>query len=333
MPNELTVYKTDHGEVTLSPDIVKKYLVPSGTNVSDQEVQLFLKLCQYQGLNPFLREVYLIKYGTQPANMVTGKEVFTKRAQANPNYAGIEAGITVMTNKGDLVRREGSMKLPGEVLIGGWAKVHIKGHDVSSFDEVSLEEYTGTGPLWKSKPATMIRKVAIVHALREAFPEQFEGLYSQEEISHIDSSKLPEAPVQIKEAGSDEPNVVPVADADGVICADAIDITPVAEPEPVKKPVPLGDLVIPFGKHKGRTISYICNTDRGWLEWYEREGERPEVQTAIGKYLAKNPAKAKVAEPVLPPIDADYQQTSINTMPDASDMFRLPWDDDHPAVK
>jgi phage recombination protein Bet len=167
MANDLTVYKTEHGEVTLSPEIIRKYLVPSGTNVSDQEVQLFLKLCQFQGLNPFLREVYLVKYGSSPANMVTGKEVFTKRAQANPNYAGLEAGITVMTNKGDLVRREGSMKLPGEVLIGGWAKVHIKGHEVSSFEEVSLDEYSGTGPLWKTKPATMIRKVAIVHALRE----------------------------------------------------------------------------------------------------------------------------------------------------------------------
>jgi len=328
MANELTVYKTEHGEVQLSPEIIRKYLVPSGTNVSDQEVQLFLQLCKYQGLNPFLREVYLVKYGSSPANMVTGKEVFTKRAQSNPNYAGLEAGITVMTNKGELVRREGSMKLPGEVLIGGWAKVHIKGHDVASFEEVSLDEYTGTGPLWKSKPATMIRKVAIVHALREAFPEQFEGLYSQEEINTIDSSRLPETPVKFVNA--DEPNVIPVADADGVVYADAVDVTPEPVAEPVKKPVPLGDLVIPFGKHKGRTISYIGATDRGWLEWYANEGEREDVKGAISKYLAKNPAKAKVAEPVAPAVDADYQQTSINNLTDEN--FQLPWEDP-PAVK
>ena len=34
---------------------------------------------------------------------------------------------------------------------------------------------------WASKPATMIRKVALVQALREAFPEDLQGMYSIEE--------------------------------------------------------------------------------------------------------------------------------------------------------
>jgi hypothetical protein len=173
----------------------------------------------------------------------------------------------------------------------------------------------------------MIRKVAIVHALREAFPEQFEGLYSQEEINTIDSSRLPETPVKF--ANADEPNVIPVADADGVVYADAVDVTPEPEQpaqEPEKKPVPLGDLVIPLGKHKGRTISYIAATDRHWLEWFaELPDARADVQGAIRKFLAKNPAKAKVAEPVAPAVDTDYQQTSINNLTD--DNFQLPWSD------
>ena len=43
---------------------------------------------------------------------------------------------------------------------------------------------------WKSKPATMIRKVAVVQALREAFPEDFGGLYSEEELSQAESVSI-----------------------------------------------------------------------------------------------------------------------------------------------
>ena len=79
--------------------------------------------------------------------------------------------------------------------------MHLEGYAVPMFDEVSFEEYAGRksdGSLnsqWKSKPGTMIRKVAIVHALREAFPEDLQGLY--------DASEM----------GVEQPVSAPVADA------------------------------------------------------------------------------------------------------------------------
>ena len=77
-------------------EIVKKYICPLAT---DQEIYLFLQLCKFQQLNPFLREIYLIKYSSgQPASMVTGKETFTKRANRNPQYKGFKAGV-VVSNK------------------------------------------------------------------------------------------------------------------------------------------------------------------------------------------------------------------------------------------
>ena len=54
--------------------------------------------------------------------------------------------------------------------------------------EVSFDEYAGKkkdGSLnsqWSKKPATMIRKVAAVQALREAFPQSFAGMYVAEEM-------------------------------------------------------------------------------------------------------------------------------------------------------
>ena len=81
-------------EIILSPEIVRNYLVNGDpTKVTDQEIMMFLTLCKYQKLNPFLREAYLIKYGNKMA-IVTGKETFLKRAVKNPNYQGHRTGIT-----------------------------------------------------------------------------------------------------------------------------------------------------------------------------------------------------------------------------------------------
>lgn len=46
---------------------------------------------------------------------------------------------------------------------------------------VFFDEYTKGRDLWKSKPKTMIAKVAEMHALRKACPEDLSGIYVEEE--------------------------------------------------------------------------------------------------------------------------------------------------------
>ncbi|MBO5921752.1 MAG: phage recombination protein Bet [Bacteroidaceae bacterium] len=183
-------YESGGQTVKLSPNMIRNYLVSGGGEVTDSEVMMFLSLCKFQGLNPFLKEAHLIKFGDRPATMVVGKDVFTKRARRNPDYSGKYAGIIVQIKEtGEIIEREGTFYIPEEEkLVGGWAKVFIKGYDVPEYAAVSFNEYAGrksNGELnqqWASKPATMIRKVALVHALREAFPEEMSGMYAPEEI-------------------------------------------------------------------------------------------------------------------------------------------------------
>lgn len=183
-------YQSENGSnVKLSPGIVRQYLVNGQGNVSDQEVTMFLMLCKQQKLDPFQKDAYLIKYGDRsPATIVVGKDTFTKRAEGNPDFRGFEAGVIIMGNDGNINEREGSFTLPDEALVGGWARVYKEGRNVPYYASVSFEEYAGRkgdGELnaqWKSKPATMIRKVALVQALREAFPKSFSGLYDQAEM-------------------------------------------------------------------------------------------------------------------------------------------------------
>ena len=200
-------YIANGEEVRLSSNMVKRYLVSGdASSVTDQEVMMFITLCKYQHLNPFLREAYLVKYGSSPATIVTGKDTFLKRAERNDTYKGTASGIVIQTKDGKVEYRDGTLKLDGEKIVGGWAKVYIEGRE-PEMTTVSFEEYAGRkkdGSLnsqWASKPATMIRKVAVVQALREAFPEDFGSLYSPEEMGEA-SEVIPEqdTPVEVVEA-------------------------------------------------------------------------------------------------------------------------------------
>jgi hypothetical protein len=115
---QLVEYESNGEMVKISPTMIRRYLVNGGGNVSDGEVMMFMSLCRYQHLNPFLREAYLIKYGSNdPATIVTGKDVFTKRANADPRYKGKKAGIVVIKKDGTVEEREGTMVLPNETIV------------------------------------------------------------------------------------------------------------------------------------------------------------------------------------------------------------------------
>lgn len=183
---DLVKYETSLGPVELSPEIVKKYLVRGNGAVTEQEIVLFLKLCEAQKLNPFVNgEVYLIKYGDkQPASMVVGYDTYKRRAEENPEYLYKESGIVVQRGS-EIIKKDGACLYPGEVILGGWCRVHKWKHerDIAIYKECAFKEYDKGNSVWREKPAMMIEKVAISQALREAFPRDFQGLYTAEEIA------------------------------------------------------------------------------------------------------------------------------------------------------
>lgn len=212
MAKELAKYKDSSGqEITITDvDVVKVFC--DNPQVTQREVKLFVELCKAQRLNPFIREAYLVKYGDKPASLVVGKDVYTKRAQANPRFKGMQAGIFV-TRDGKGKEREGSMVLPGEHVVGGWCKVFVEGYDVPIYDSVAFDEYANKrkdgklGGGWAKMPGTMIRKVAMVHALREAFPDEFQGLYDAAEMG-VDDEPLYEQPEQAEQPIDVEAEVI-----------------------------------------------------------------------------------------------------------------------------
>lgn len=186
----LTVYEVAGQEVKLSFGIVRSYLTRGNGEVSDNDIVQYISLCKFNQLNPFLGESYLVKFGQQPAQMIVSKEAFMKRAEACSKYDGFQAGIIVRrkpegSNIAIDVEEEGCFMKEGDVLVGGWAKVYREDRKYPVVAKVSMKEYDKGQSIWKEKPSTMIRKVALVQALREAFPAQLGAMYVAEESSSV----------------------------------------------------------------------------------------------------------------------------------------------------
>jgi phage recombination protein Bet len=163
---------------------------------SDQEIALFLKTCQSLQLNPFERELYLIKYSEKDkATIVIAIDSYLKAGEINPQFDGYEAGI-ILDFGGRLEFREGAFLLDNErpQLVGGWAKVYRKDRTRPFYVAVNKKEclrYRRDGTLtefWtEEKQPSMLRKVALKRALVEAFPSLFSGT-----ISNVDYEAMPE---------------------------------------------------------------------------------------------------------------------------------------------
>lgn len=169
----------------LTFDDVRQYLCPAA---NDRDTMMFLKLCQARNLNPFTGEAFLVPFKDNKSQeikctIIVGKEAFMRKAEVNPHYRGFKAGIIISKDGGELVYREGTFLRQGEVLEGGWAEVYRDDRDYPIRSEDSLKEYDSGKGLWASgKKETMMRKVSVVKAHREAFPSDLAGCYDSAEM-------------------------------------------------------------------------------------------------------------------------------------------------------
>ena len=195
MTTELAVAYTanDGTEIQLDADTVRRFILTGSGNATDADVAGFLALCRARGLNPLARDAFLVKYGDGPASTIVSKDYYMRTAAAQPTFKGLRAGVVVVTANGELIEREGSL-VGGQTerLVGGWAEVHDSRWEVPMRAVVSMSEYDSGKSLWRSKPATMIRKVAVVQVLREAYPASFAGLYDEAEMARTEIEIQPE---------------------------------------------------------------------------------------------------------------------------------------------
>jgi len=199
----------------LTVEDIKKYICPAAT---EKELFMFLNICKTMKLNPFLREAYLVKYGNAPASILTGYEVYLKRAHRLGDYAGFDTVFSGSVTNGDLVCT---------------IKIYKKGMTERAFitHEVEYVEYVqnkGDGTpnrFWKEKPKTMLRKVAISQGMRLAWPDDLAGMpYISEEFY---PGKVPQ---------STKPEVEMPQGKDEIEKAEIVDPPPETQ---TKEPIPI----------------------------------------------------------------------------------------------
>lgn len=149
-------------ETVIDETTIKNYFCKNATS---SELALGAMICKQQGLNPFAGDVHFVKYGEQKMQVIVSKYAFLKRAERNPHYDGFKAWV----------------EADGDDFVGK-CEVYRKDRKVPIYCEVYYSEYNQKNKMWTEKPKTMIRKVAVVQALREAFPDELGGLYSEDEM-------------------------------------------------------------------------------------------------------------------------------------------------------
>lgn len=155
-----------------------------GKGPSNKDVNMFLHLCKASGLNPYVKDAYLVGYDSRDGavfNIISSIKALEKRADAHPQFDGIESGLVVMSDDGDVRDIPGAMRLPNVKIIGGWARVWRKDHKFPHESRLELSVYSSGKSRWQADPAGMIVKCTKAAAYREAFPTELGGIYTDEE--------------------------------------------------------------------------------------------------------------------------------------------------------
>lgn len=132
---------------------------------NEQQKNQFIDICCAYGLNPIKKEVYGVLYSDK-FNLIVGYESYIKRAERSGRLNGW--GVEIIGNGNE-------MKAVITINRKDWDKPFIH--------EVYFDEYNTNQNLWKSKPKTMLKKVAIAQGFRMCFSEELGGMpYTADEL-------------------------------------------------------------------------------------------------------------------------------------------------------
>lgn len=179
-------------EIELNVGLVRRFLCKPtwrGRWPSDIDVVRFMMLCQARFLNPWVGDAFCLGYEkgeNEPPdfNLVTSIQALHKRAELSNLCEWHKAGVVIYREKTDeIIEREGTIVLPKETLVGGWARVKRSDRTDVTYIALQLSTYTTGKSRWKKDPAGMIRKCALAAGLRETFPNNTGGLYVADEFA------------------------------------------------------------------------------------------------------------------------------------------------------
>lgn len=201
-------------------DLIKAEICPAG--IGDGEFRLFLEKCKRSGLDPLMGEAYcvprsqkvkfpdpkgrkeqdgrpvMLEHYVERHVFQASEQGMQVRAHRAGDFDGVRFGAIYANDKCAIDFSEGKVVhqamagQPRGQLIGAWAIARRKGRDFHPVAHVLFSEYRQKGAMWDGKPETMIGKCARSLALRLAYPYEFAGVFTAEEMgAGIDRDATP----------------------------------------------------------------------------------------------------------------------------------------------
>lgn len=175
--NDLMIWK----DKTSLMDIQKVF----GQDLTESEFKTFCQMGIETGLNPFLKEIWAVKYDkTKPAQIFIGRDGYRKVAQSQSDYRAHQVDAVysndVFQVHNGSVTHTYTMKDRG-ALVGAYCLVYKDKMQVPFYNFVSLKEYNLHNKIWNEKPETMIKKVVESQTLRMAWQGLFANTYDESE--------------------------------------------------------------------------------------------------------------------------------------------------------
>lgn len=194
MKNEITTTEEQVDDKMLS-----KYLKVMGIapKLTESEQEQFISISRMYGLNPFKREIYCTVYGEgqyKQFSIITGYEVYIKRAERSGQLNGWHATTTGSVANGDL-----------KAIV----TIHRKDREHPFIWEVFYDECvqkTKAGVVTKfwEKANFMTKKVCISQAFRLCFSDELGGMpYTSDEMPNEETTQdIPHVEVIQEESNS-----------------------------------------------------------------------------------------------------------------------------------
>lgn len=165
-------------------ELLKNTLQAQKTNLTNNELGLFLYQAQKTGLDPLARQIYVLKTGDRVSFMtsIDGQRLVAQRTgqyqgQVGPEWCGKD-GIWK-----DVWLEDGN---PAAARVG----IYREGFEAPVYGVATWKSYAKPeSATWKKLGDVMLAKCAEALALRKAFPQELANLYTSEEMDQANGGQ------------------------------------------------------------------------------------------------------------------------------------------------
>jgi phage recombination protein Bet len=168
---------------------------------TDAEFHLFLEICARYELNPLTGEAYCMKIPGKNGDRgrmvpVVGRNGWLKIARRNPDFVRVDSDVVREKDHFKVVRKDGKRTIEHAYegteaqrgpILGAWAEVIRRDAD-PTYAYCPIAEYKPGGAKltyspWSSQESVMMKKCAIIVALRETY--SMAGVYDEAEMHRV----------------------------------------------------------------------------------------------------------------------------------------------------